>query len=447
MSTPHTTQDRTLNSTKDNTVGTTPSSSYSTANTIATVAGREISVLLRSKSIIFSLIITLLVTVGGVFVANHFMGKDDGNQSSLAVVGMDAEPFVQINKAFTESNNPGAMEGAGPIGGVGFGGTGELKVETLNSADEARQKVKDGDFDAALVATGEGMEATYELLADGTPNATISAIVSAALGANAQNEALNAVGVDPAEFASAMPSTSFTTVDLGEEKDQEANIGAVVTIMIGVSLMSFFIILFAANIGGRVTEEKSSRVVEIILASVRPLDFLAGKLVGNALIGLLSTAVIIGAGALAVKFTGLLDDFQLDLSVLPLILLSFIIGLLFFGSLYAAAGAMVSRTEDLQSTQSPIMLFIFGMIYAPIFGWSALDSTIMQVLAWVPPFSLTVAPVQMAGGNMSLLEVLGAYGLALLATLVVLSVVAKIYRNAILHNGAKLTWVKALKGS
>lgn len=420
---------------------------YSRANTIKTVAGREIAVLLRSKGIVITLILALVVTVGGVFVANYFMNKDDGEQPVLVVSGVATEPFEQINQAFTEANNEGAMEGAGPIAGVGFGGTNEIKIESADSPDAAKQKVSDGDADAALVASGEGKDTSYELIADGQPDTSIAAIVSAALGANAQAEALQAVGVDPAEFAQAMPPTSFSTVDISNEDPSEANIGAVLTVMIAVSLMAFFIILFAANIGGRVTEEKSSRVVELLLASVRPMDFLAGKLVGNALLGLVATSVILGTGAISVAVTGLLDGFTLDFTVVPLMLLSFLIGLLFFGSLYAAAGSMVSRTEDLQSTQSPIMMLIMAMIYAPIFGWSALDSTIMQVLTWIPPFSLTIAPLQLAAGNMSLLEVLAAFGLAVVVTIGALALVAKIYRNAILHNGSKLTWAKALKGS
>lgn len=420
---------------------------YSRANTIKTVAGREIAVLLRSKGIVITLILALVVTVGGVFVANYFMNKDDGEQPVLVVSGVATEPFEQINQAFTEANNEGAMEGAGPIAGVGFGGTNEIKIESADSPDAAKQKVSDGDADAALVASGEGKDTSYELIADGQPDTSIAAIVSAALGANAQAEALQAVGVDPAEFAQAMPPTSFSTVDISNEDPSEANIGAVLTVMIAVSLMAFFIILFAANIGGRVTEEKSSRVVELLLASVRPMDFLAGKLVGNALLGLVATSVILGTGAISVAVTGLLDGFTLDFTVVPLMLLSFLIGLLFFGSLYAAAGSMVSRTEDLQSTQSPIMMLIMAMIYAPIFGWSALDSTIMQVLTWIPPFSLTIAPLQLAAGNMSLLEVLAAFGLAVVVTISALALVAKIYRNAILHNGSKLTWAKALKGS
>ena len=179
-------------------------------------------------------------------------------------------------------------------------------------------------------------------------------------------------------------------VNIGEQTD----IAALVTVLFGVAILIFFIMLFAGNIGGRVTEEKSSRVVEIILSSVRPLDFLTGKLLGNLLVGLVGTIVILGAATLALWASGLLTEVNLDLTVVPILVLAFILGLLFFGSLWAAAGAMVSRSEDLSSTQTPIMILVLGVIYAPAFGWSALQSTIMQVLAWLPPFSLSVAPLQ-----------------------------------------------------
>lgn len=413
---------------------------YSSGNTVKTVAGREITVLLKSKGIVISILLTLVVTVGGVFAASFFMGKED-SKPTLVVAGMDTGAIDAVNKSLNAEYS--SQDSPLP---AGMGAPSTIEVEKADSADAAKQAVQDGK-DAALIATGEGKDTSYELVSDGTADTSIIAVVSAALSAQAQNEALGAVGVNPQEFADAMPTTNFTQVDLSQEDPSEANIGAVITVMIGVGLMSFFIMLFAGNIGSRVTEEKSSRVIEIILASVRPLDFLSGKLVANVLMGFVSTLLILGSGALAIYATGLLDDFNMDYTVIPLMLLAFVIGLLFFGSLYAAAGSLVSRTEDLQSTQTPIMLFVFGMIYAPFFGWSALDSTAMEALSWIPPFSLTVAPLLMAGGVMNVWMVLVSYAVAIVVTVLVMMLVARIYRNAILHNGSKLTWRKALKGS
>ena len=103
------------------------------------------------------------------------------------------------------------------------------------------------------------------------------------------------------------------------------------------------VITFVAQVGSRVTEEKSSRVVELILASVRPLDFLAGKLLGTVVFGFLATAVLLAVGGVGLKVSGLIDDVEIDWSVLPILFVAWLLSMLFFGGLYAAAGAMVQR--------------------------------------------------------------------------------------------------------
>lgn len=393
--------------------------SYTSSNTIRTVAAREIAVAVRNKGIIFSLIITLILAIGGIGVASYFNNRED-DAPTLAVVGISAEEFRQVQDALGENVE-------------------KLSVADATGRDAAEAAVKE-DIDAALIKTDEG----YELLSDGQPKSSVQATVAAVTGTLTQNEALDKLGINPQEFGEAMGAADVTTTDISEDPVEE-QMGAIVTVMLGMMLMTFFIMLFAGNIGGRITEEKSSRVVEIILASVRPLDFLAGKLIGNTIVGLVATAVIVLASVAALSISGLADGFEFDMSVLPMILVSFILGMLFFGSLYAAAGSMVSRTEDLQSTQMPILLFVFGMIYAPAFGFNALDSTIMQVLGWLPPFSLAVAPLQYVAGHMSLAAVLAAYGLCVVVVIAVLALVARIYRNAILHNGKKMSWIGALK--
>lgn len=393
--------------------------SYTSSNTIRTVAAREISVAMRNKGIIFSLIITLILAIGGIGVASYFNNRED-DAPTLAVVGISADQFRQVQDSLGDNVE-------------------KLSVADATNRDAAEAAVKE-DIDAALIKTDEG----YELLSDGQPKSSVQATVAAVTGTLTQNEALDKLGINPQEFGEAMGAADVTTTDISEDPVEE-QMGAIVTVMLGMMLMTFFIMLFAGNIGGRITEEKSSRVVEIILASVRPLDFLAGKLIGNTIVGLVATAAIVLASVAALSISGLADGFEFDMSVLPMILVSFILGMLFFGSLYAAAGSMVSRTEDLQSTQMPILLFVFGMIYAPAFGFNALDSTIMQVLGWLPPFSLAVAPLQYVAGHMSLPAVLAAYGLCVVVVIAVLALVARIYRNAILHNGKKMSWIGALK--
>lgn len=395
--------------------------SYSSANTITTVARREIQVAAKSKGILASVIITLVLIVGGIIGLSIFI-PDSGSDGD----GPSAGPSVAV----VDSS---VLAGSG------------LEATEVADRGAATAAVRDGEVDAALLPGDQG----WELLADGTPSGTVSMLADEAVRAFETNQALGELGVDPEAFAGTMGPTQVTAVDVSATGDDgEMGTEQLITVVIslvGVALLMFAIILFAANIGSRVTEEKSSRVVELILASVRPLDFLAGKIIGNVLFGLACTLVLVIAGAVTLSFSGLIDGMSFDWTIVPVLLVSFILGMIFFGSLYAAAGAMVQRTEDLQSTQGPIMILIFATLYIPAFGWGATDATWMQVMGWVPPISIGAAPLQYAAGNMSLLE----FGLSMLimtvATFGAVWLVSRIYRAAILNNGQKLTWMKALR--
>lgn len=392
----------------------TTTQKYSRADAIRTVSGREIQVAMRSKGLIITAAIVLVVVVGGVFLISWLNSRDEDNPS-LAVAGVDETAVTAV---------------------VGEG----IDVTSVDSRDAAVDAIKDDGKDAALVRDNDG----FTLIADGTPDDALVAASQVAASAIAQNDALDAVGVDPGEFAAALPDATVETVDVSDEATDDTQ-PAVVTTMLGTMVILTFIMTFAANVGGRVTEEKSSRVVEIILATIRPLDLLIGKVVAMLIVGFVGTAVILGAALASMAATGMLADVDLDPATLGILMVSYILGMLFFSALYAAAGSLVSRAEELGSTQMPVMLLFFAVMYPPIFGWSAMDSTVMEVLAWVPPMSMGVAPMQYAAGNLSLLGLAASFLLLAAATLLVLMVVARIYRGSILNNGRRLTWMRALQ--
>ena len=356
--------------------------------TIQIVAGQEIRAMLRSKGIMISLVVMLVVVIAAIFGTSWYQ-KNQDQPSELVVVGVDSAPFEAGNN---------------------------LAVTTAPDRATAEQQVRDGK-DAALVATDQG----FDLLAENAPSESLIATVTATVQRMAQERAI-------------------TNVNVGKS----INPSNMLTITFGVLIMMMFIMTFAAMVGSRVTEEKSSRVIEIILSSVRPLNFLAGKLLGSLTIGTLSTAIIITVGAIAVQTTGLLKSTTISYGMIPLLIMGFILGMLFFSSLYAAAGSMVSRTEDLQSTQSPILILMMATTYAAMFGAPNTSSTIVQVLAWIPPFSTGLAPISYAANNMSLVQLVASYALLAAATSITLWLSARIYRGSILHNGRK-GWVSALR--
>lgn len=390
--------------------------SYSSGQTIVTVAAREIQVVSRIKAVRISIALILILIIGGLAAANYFAGKDSGDgKASMALVGVSAASL--------------------PLD--------SFDVSELSDAQGAEAAVRNGT-DYALVYDG-----SYRLLHDGAVDPAVEAQVQQAVRIKAMNDGLASLGVDPQQFAEATAAPAVEAVDLsadtGPAKD-DSYFARLTTTLVGIGALMYLVILFAANVGGRVCEEKSSRVIEIILATVKPLDFLAGKIIGNLVFGTIASLVIVGVGLAGLKATNLGDGVTVDYSVFPLLVVMFVLGMLFFSSLYAAAGSLVSRTEDLQASQMPVMLLIFLTIYAPTFGMNALGSTAMKVFTWIPPTSMTVAPLQYAAGNISVAQLLGAWAIFIAFTVLMMMVVARIYRNAILHNGTRMSWMKALRG-
>lgn len=386
-------------------------------NAVTTVAAREVRTTMRSKAILISLAVILVVTVAGIGFGAWFMNSSDGDTVDVAVTG-EVEP-----DAFAAADE-------------------DVNASAAADRDAAAAAVEDGEVDAAFVLNPDG---SGELIAEGTPPAGLSQTASAFLEQHALGQALEASGADQQAFAQAFQPGALEVTDVDADA-LGTDPSMLVTVMLGVVVIIFLVFLFAGILGGRVTEEKASRIVEIMLATVRPIELLAGKLLGNLIVGVIGAVLFLAAGGVALAVTGLAEDFDFDWSVLPMLIVCFILGMLFFGSLYAAAGSLVARSEDIQSTQMPIMLLMYVAIFAPTFGLNNLDSTLMQVLSWIPPSSLTVAPLQLAAGNWSGWQVAASLAVSAVVTAGILALVARIYRNAILRNGQKVSWTAAIKG-
>ena len=392
---------------------------YSPMHTITTTAKREVQILLLKKGVIVTLVIMLLVMFGMIGFGTWMKNKDDAE----AEAGGPAVATVGIAEQL--------LDDAG------------YDARTATDRTEAEQLVRDGDVEAALLVEGDN----WEVLADGSPSTTILTGLDALSQEQARAETLSNLGISPADYEAASPQINVVPVDINdiEGDDTEQLLTRLLTTFFALIVVMFTVITFAAQVGSRVTEEKSSRVVELILASVRPLDFLAGKLLGTVIFGFLATAMLLAVGGIGLKVSGLIDDVEVDWSVLPILLVAWLLSMLFFGGLYAAAGAMVQRTEDLQSTQMPILILLMACVYIPSFGWSNTDSTFMQVVSWIPPFSIFAAPLTYAAGDFTAVQLAGSFALAAVTTVLVVWGAARIYKRTILNNGSVTKWSQVLR--
>ncbi|GAA1245806.1 ABC transporter permease [Pseudonocardia aurantiaca] len=391
---------------------TTP---LSTSQAVVLVARREFVTQVRSRSFVIGLVITL-VLFGGLFL----LGAWISGQSSSHTLGVTAG---------AAGLEPGLQQAAQSQGA-------QL---TLHEVDDAtgRAQVESGDLDAVLT----GAPGAYQLIGLDSVGDNLRSIVDAAVQQQTLTAELNAAGVDPSGLA----DRSNVVVETLQPGDPDSGQRLAVAI-VGTVLLFFSLSGYGSLVATGVVEEKQSRVVELLLATIRPWQLLAGKILGLGTVGLLQLVIlsaICGAGASA---AGLLTVPGAAVGMFVMVVLWYLLGFFLYASLYAAVGSTVSRQEELQSVVAPM---IFLLLIPFVLTLNLLPSDprngVATVLSFIPFFSQTVMPARYALGVASLWEVLVAAGLALLAIVVVVRIAGRIYQNSVLRTGARVSLREALK--
>ena len=189
--------------------------------------------------------------------------------------------------------------------------------------------------------------------------------------------------------------------------------------LLAVGLIALLIVLvfYGQAVAQGVTEEKSSRVVELLLTTVSPRRLLAGKVLGIGMLGLAQLLLAGGAALAAGRLAGGAGLPSAAPETVALVLLWFVLGYVFYSVAFAAAGALVSRQEDLETAMTPITVVLIGAFYlALIVSNSNPNGTVARIAAFVPPFSPMVVPARMVLGDMTAVGLALAIAIDLLAT-------------------------------
>jgi ABC-type Na+ efflux pump permease subunit len=213
------------------------------------------------------------------------------------------------------------------------------------------------------------------------------------------------------------------------------------------------LMLFGVMVGGQTLltstiEEKSSRVIEVLLSAVSPLQLMAGKILGQLAVSLLVLSVYAGLGLVLLISSALLG--LVDLSLVLYMLGFFLITYVFFGAVFAMAGAAVNDMKEAQTLMGPVMLVLLGpwMLAFPIMRDP--DSTLAVVLSFLPPVNAFVMMLRLASSTpppawQALLSM--AVGVA--AAVAAIWCAAKIFRIGLLMHGKPpnlatlIRWVRA----
>ena len=390
------------------------------ARIIALVARRELTTRVRTKSFLISNAIILVLILGGIIAASVFADDAVANPK-LGLVGSAASLSGSLSASSASMGSP-------------------LDTSAVPDVATARSKVASGDLDVALVPAGAG---SYTAIVDEELPTDLRSIIDSVVRQQAVSSALTAQGVDPVTLVQAAARASVT-VDAVNPPDPDRDQRTALA-FIAMLLMFFQLLMFGLYVAMGVVEEKSSRVVEVLLATIKPLHLLWGKVLGIGAVGLLQLAAYGVVGLGAGMGTGLVTVTGLAVGVFASVLFWFILGFAFFAVSYAAAGSLVSRQEDVNSAATPItMLVMIGYVLAQV-TLSDPTGTAASVMSWVPPFSAMLMPLRIASGTTSVVQIVGSAVLMLLVTVALARVAARIYERSVLRTGTRVSWRDALR--
>jgi ABC-2 type transport system permease protein len=371
-------------------------------STIALIARREFVERVRDRSFLISTGITIAVLVG-VVGAGALLAREPS--FDLGVVG--EEPLVAR-----------VREEAG-VGGL------RLVVHRYASRLDAEAAVRAGDVDAAI----EG----GALVVRSEPPPELLALVRRAAVMLHAEEVLAGSGVDPARIERALRPPPLAVRALEPRDPRERERAAVAF----VGILALYGQLFAYGywVAAGVVEEKASRVVEVLLSTVRPSELLRGKMLGIGLLGLFQLALIAGTGLAVALLAGALRFPTGALTVIGLVLGWFLLGYAFYAGLFAVAGSIAPRQEDLQATMTPLSILIIGALFVGIQANQDPSGTLALVASLLPPTAPLVMPSRIVLGEAPAWQGLLSVGLMLGATAALVPLATTIYARAVLQPG------------
>jgi ABC-2 type transport system permease protein len=390
----------------------------SAARAVQLIAGREVRTRLRTKAFLISNAVILVAIAAAIIGISVFTS------------GSDAPKVGLVGSASALS--PSVTAAAGALGTA-------VTVSEVADEQAARAAVSAGDLDVALVA-GQGGGVTA--ITKNEVDAGLRTVLDAAVSLRAQDAALTAAGVDPARLRAATAG-AVVTVDAISPKPpvdgQRLALAYAAVVLLYIQLLSNGIAVATG-----VVEEKTSRVVELLLSTVKPLQLLVGKVLGIGVVGLVQLAAYGVVGLSAALGTGLLTVTGTAVVVFVSTLAWFVLGFAFFAVLYAAAGAMVSRQEEIGSTTTPLTILVVAMFFVAQSTVQNPTGTISSVMSWIPPFSAILMPLRIAAGVASPVQVVGTVLLTVAVTSALAVGASAIYRRSILLSGARVGWKQAL---
>ena len=399
------------------------------------VASYTIKDMLKKKTFIISNLVIFLIIIVGFNVPNilNMFNEDESSENGSALL---SKTLIVDEKNIFE----GSLE---TLNTMNLGTQFEITNEEI-SIDDVKNKIVNGDVDDAIIINESDNKVNVEYIVKNMAmmNNEVPEKVTNMLTSVYTNLQISKLGLTQEQLASLTPNFTF---ELQQAEEQEVK-GNILVIML-LSLVLFYAIYFCAyQVSSSITTEKTSKIMETLVTSTSPRTIVLGKTIGIGVVGLLQVIAIVAVAlicAYACLPEGMLSS-ALDLSQITptlgiLTVVYFILGYATYALLYALTGSTVSKPEDVQSANGPVAIISIIGFYLAYFTMMNPTSD-LNVFASIFPFSAPFCmPFRVMMGIATPGQIAISIIVLLLTIVIVASVSIKIYSNAILNYGSRVS--------
>lgn len=372
------------------------------------IARREVTTRMRGTAFRVSTALLLACTVAGIAIPAALIGHPQ-----------------RFTVAVTAQAPPGAAD---MIRADATAARLQLTVQPAADRAAAVRLIEQGKVAAAVAAGGETIWKTR-------PSSELQPVLNTALQQAIVTGRAASLGLSSGETARLLAPVRITATQLHADTQRT---GRIIVGEVAMILLYVAITFYGSFVLTGVVEEKSSRVVEVLLSRVSPSSLLGGKIAGIGLAGLAQFLAVAAAATgtlLVTRPSGLPAG---TYSAIPMLVVWFMLGYAFYSMLYGSLGSLASRIEDAQAAAGPVILMLVAIYVAATIAVGSASSAWVAVLSMLPPSAPIFMPLRTALTDVPAWQVVLAVLLTLASVYALFRAGGRLYRNAVLRTGARL---------
>ncbi len=443
------------------TISTGGAAQQNTLRNISLIIRHEFKKRITQRSFIISTIIMLVLIVIAAFVptvVQYIVAHTTNAQTKITVVN-NAGTIAGMNDGTLSNYINASLNGAtNTTAGQSSSGKPQFVLQMTSTAniDSLKNQVTNGSLDILLVldrTPNHDVRFSYYTTSNPTDDAHVSQVQALANQLTVLDRS-SRLGLTPAQTSGLFAQPQFSDVNLSQTqstRSQSEIVAGYILAYVGNVLIYMAVVLYGMGVAMGVAEEKSSRIMEILVNAATPFQLLTGKILGLGAAGLAQMAlfVVVGIGALLLQLplqsalfgsnAGVLNlsIAGASISLLVLLLVYFILGFLLYATLYAAFGALVKRQDEVQNAVQPLTWLLVTGYIVSFFGIYNPDVTWFKVISYIPFWTPTTMLVRVAGGAVAWWEIAITIALMIVAIFVCAFIAGRIYRFGILMYGQR----------